>query len=104
MKIDSENIKLINTSSLRKIESYVTQGIFIFNDKLGNNIGIANLTASYEIAEKLRKKDSIHDFMMSLLDGYDTKASALLTTLSRWTSKNCSCKGFFIWFILLIFG
>ncbi len=44
--ISSKNIKSINTNSLRKNESYVTQETHIFHDTIENNIKIANIDAS----------------------------------------------------------
>ncbi len=80
--ISKEDIENINTKSLRSIQSYVTQETHIFHDTIENNIKIAKLNASKEEVINACKKASIHDFIMSLKDGYDTKVGELGDTIS----------------------
>ena len=72
LKISGSNIKDINTDSLRDIESYVTQETSIFKDTIENNIKIADKNATREEVIEACKKASLHDFIMSLPNGYDT--------------------------------
>lgn len=82
LKISGANIKNINTDSLRDIESYVTQDTSIFKDTIENNIKIADKNATREEVIEACKKASLHDFIMSLPNGYDTNVGELGDTLS----------------------
>nr|WP_232473346.1 ABC transporter ATP-binding protein [Brachyspira sp. SAP_772] len=82
LKISGSNIKDINTDSLRDIESYVTQDTSIFKDTIENNIKIADKNATREEVIEACKKASLHDFIMSLPNGYDTNVGELGDTLS----------------------
>ena len=54
----------------------------MFCDSIRANLKIAKLDASDEEIEQACKKASVHDFIMSLPDGYDTKVGELGDTLS----------------------
>ncbi len=82
ISINGKDINKINTSDLRKMQSYVTQETYLFNDTIANNIGIAKENASMEEIMEAAKKASIHDFIMSLPKGYDTNAGELGGNLS----------------------
>lgn len=82
LKISGSNIKDINTDSLRDLESYVTQETSIFKDTIENNIKIADKNATREEVIEACKKASLHDFIMSLPNGYDTNVGELGDTLS----------------------
>ena len=82
LKISDTNIKDINTNKLRDIESYVTQETSIFKDTIENNIKIANSNATREEVIEACKKASLHDFVMTLPNGYDTNVGELGDTLS----------------------
>ena len=82
ISISGKQIKELNTSNLRKMESYVTQETYLFHDSLANNIAIGKPGASMEEIVEAAKKASIHDFIMTLPQGYDTKAGELGDTLS----------------------
>ena len=64
------------------MESFVTQDTHLFHDSIRNNILLAKLDATQEELEAACKKASIHDFIMSLPDGYDTQVGELGDTLS----------------------
>lgn len=82
IKISNTDIKDINTDTLRDMESYVTQETSIFKDTIENNIKIANKDATHEEVVEACKKASLHDFIMSLPDGYNTNVGELGDTLS----------------------
>ena len=81
--IGGKNINEINTSDLRKMQSFVTQDTYLFNDTIANNIGIAKENATMEEIIAAAKKASIHDFIMSLPNGYDSKVGELGGNLYR---------------------
>ena len=80
--IGGKNINEINTSDLRKMQSFVIQDTYLFNDTIANNIGIAKENATMEEIIAAAKKASIHDFIMSLPKGYDSKVGELGGNLS----------------------
>ena len=67
---------------LRDMESYVTQETHLFHDSIANNIAIAKPGATREEIMEAAKKASIHDFIMTLPNGYDTEVGELGDTLS----------------------
>lgn len=82
VEISGRNVDEINTSNLRDMESFVTQETHLFHDSIRNNLRIAKLDATDEEIKDACKKASIHDFIMSLKDGYDTEVGELGDTLS----------------------
>ena len=82
IKISDTSIEDINTSNLRDIESYVTQDTHLFHDSIKNNLKIAKLDATDDKILSAFKKASVHDFIMSLPNGYDTMVGELGDTLS----------------------
>lgn len=82
IEICGEDIKSIATSDLRDVESFVTQETHLFKDTIGNNIAIGKKNATQEEIEEAAKKASIHDFISSLPDGYDSQVGELGDTLS----------------------
>ena len=80
--IGGKNINEINTSDLRKMQSFVTQDTYLFNDTIANNIGIAKENATMEEIISPAKKESINDYIMSLPKGYDSKVGELGGNLS----------------------
>ena len=82
IQISGKDIREVNTSDLRQAESYVTQETWLFHDTLANNIAIGKQGASREEIMEAAKKASIHDFIMTLPQGYDTQVGELGDTLS----------------------
>ena len=80
--ISGENVKEVNTVDLRNMESYVTQETYLFHDTIANNIAVGKPGASREEIVKVAKKASVHEFIMTLPNGYDTKVGELGDTLS----------------------
>ena len=80
--ISGRDVKEINTKNLRAMESFLTQDTVIFHDTIAENIAIADASAGREQIIEAAKKASVHDFIMSLPKGYDTKASELGSSLS----------------------
>lgn len=80
--ISDRDVKEINTKNLRAMESFLTQDTVIFHDTIAENIAIADASAGREQIIEAAKKASVHDFIMSLPKGYDTKASELGSSLS----------------------
>ncbi len=73
----TENVNNIRTNSLRRGMSYVTQETFLFHDTIENNIKIADENATRQEVEEAAKKASIHEFIMSLPKGYESRLTEL---------------------------
>ena len=82
VKISGRDVRKINTSDLRAMESYVTQETVLFHESIADNIAVGKPGASREEIMEAAKKASIHDFIMSLPRGYDTEVGELGDTLS----------------------
>ena len=78
----NKNVNDIKTSSLRSNIAYVTQETFLFQDTIENNIKVAKENATREEVQQARKKASIHDFIESLPNGYDTMLAELGDSIS----------------------
>ena len=82
VKVSGRNVDEINTTNLRDMESFVTQETHLFHDSIRNNLRIAKLDAADDEIIAACKKASVHDFIMSLPQGYDTPVGELGDTLS----------------------
>lgn len=80
--LSNTNVDEINTANLRDMEGFVTQETHLFHDSIRNNLRIAKLDATDEEIQAACKKASVHDFIMSLPQGYDTLVGELGDTLS----------------------
>jgi ATP-binding cassette subfamily C protein len=80
--ISGTSVERINTGNLRDMESFMTQDTYLFHDSIKNNLKIAKLDATDEELTTACKKASVHDFIMSLPNGYDTPVGELGDTLS----------------------
>ena len=70
--IDNQNIQQMKTSSLRDLESYMTQETHLFHDTIENNIRFVRPAATHEEIVEACKKASIHDFIIQLPNGYES--------------------------------
>ena len=82
IKINGETLPNINTRSLRDNMAYITQQTYIFNETIEENIRLARRDAALEEIMEAAKKASIHDFILSLPQGYQTKMTELGGNLS----------------------
>jgi ATP-binding cassette subfamily B multidrug efflux pump len=69
--VDNQNINDYQLESLRKQIAIVLQDVFLFADTIFNNITLNNLEITRETVIIAAKKIGVHDFIMSLPDGYD---------------------------------
>lgn len=80
--ISERDVRNINTSDLRSMQGYMTQDTDLFHDTILKNILLARPDATREEVEEACKKASIHDFILTLPQGYDTPVGELGDTLS----------------------
>lgn len=82
IRISDRDIASINTDNLRAMESYVTQETHLFHDSIAANLRIAKADATDEELVAACRKAAVHDFIMTLPQGYDTRVGELGDTLS----------------------
>lgn len=82
ISISGRSVEEIDTRNLRALESYVTQETHLFRDSIRNNLRIARLGATDEEIADACRKASVHDFIMTLPQGYDTPVGELGDKLS----------------------
>jgi ATP-binding cassette, subfamily B, multidrug efflux pump len=69
--IDNRNINEYTLESLRKQIAIVLQDVFLFADTIYHNITLHNEAITREEVITAAKKIGVHDFIMSLPEGYD---------------------------------
>lgn len=69
--IDNININEYTLDSLRNEIAMVLQDVFLFADSIYNNITLFNASIQREEVYEAAKKIGIHDFLISLPNGYD---------------------------------
>ena len=72
VRLSGTDVSSINTGNLREMESFVTQETHLFRDSIKNNLRIAKLDATDDEIVAACKKAAVHDFIMTLPQGYDT--------------------------------
>ena len=82
VSVSGVSVEEIGTGNLRDMESYMTQETVLFKDTIAGNIKIARSDATREMIEEAAKKASIHDFILTLPNGYETEVGELGETLS----------------------
>jgi ATP-binding cassette, subfamily B, heavy metal transporter len=73
VKIDGQDIRDIQQSSLRQEIGVVPQDTVLFNDSIKYNIAYGNHDASDEEIYSSAKLAKIHDFILTLPDGYESE-------------------------------
>ena len=76
------DIDIINSENLLDNVTMVSQVTYLFDETIENNLRIAKPNATQDELEKACKMASVHDFILSLPDGYQTRVGALGDNLS----------------------
>jgi subfamily B ATP-binding cassette protein MsbA len=71
--IDGVDVRQIRLESIRRQIGYVSQESLLFSVSIRENIAYGNKEATEEQIIQAAKDADLHDFIMSLPDGYDTK-------------------------------
>ncbi|KYQ97904.1 ABCB family ABC transporter ATP-binding protein/permease [Serratia sp. TSA_198.1] len=71
--IDGQDIRNLKQASLRAAIGIVPQDTVLFNDTLRYNIGYGKTGSSNEEIERAAKLAHIHEFIVGLPDGYETR-------------------------------
>ena len=80
--ISDTDVGKIPTQHLRHLESYMIQDTDLFHDSIADNIRIGKLDATQAEIEAAARKAALHDFILTLPQGYDTPVGELGDTLS----------------------
>ncbi|QFU09020.1 Putative multidrug export ATP-binding/permease protein [Rhodobacteraceae bacterium THAF1] len=73
VRIDGQDLRDVTQESLHAAIGVVPQDTVLFNDTVRYNIAYGRPEASLEDIEAAAKAAQVHDFVMSLPDGYDTE-------------------------------
>jgi ATP-binding cassette subfamily B protein len=90
IKIDDINIKKYLLKDLRKNIGIVSQETFLFNKSIGKNIAFGVENATQEEIESAAKIANLHDFIISLPEGYDSIVGERGTRLSGGQKQRLS--------------
>lgn len=82
IEFSGNDLREVNTKSLRNNESFMTQDTVLFHDSIERNLLLANPNATHDRVVEACKRASIHDFIEALPEGYNTKIGELGETLS----------------------
>ncbi len=94
--IDGQNINDVTLNSLRQNIGIVQQDVFLFNGTIGENIIYGRLDASMQEVYDAAKKANIHEYIMSLPNGYDTQIGERGVKLSGGQKQRLSIARVFL--------
>lgn len=96
IKIDGRSIKEVSLNSLRKNIGVVAQDVFLFTGTIKENIIIGKSDATDEEVIDACKKARIHEFIMTLPQGYDTYVGERGVKLSGGQKQRISIARIFL--------
>ncbi|MDR0855749.1 MAG: ABC transporter ATP-binding protein/permease [Christensenellaceae bacterium] len=94
--IDGQDIQKVSAESLRTQIGVVQQDVYIFNGTMYENIAYGRPGATREDVEDAAKRANIHEFIMSLPEGYQTKTGERGARLSGGQKQRISIARVFL--------
>ncbi len=94
--LDEREIHSLTLESVRRNIGIVQQDIYLFNDSVKENIRYGRLDASDEEIVIAAKRANIHDYIMTLPDGYDTNIGERGVRLSGGQKQRLSIARVFL--------
>lgn len=94
--IDGTDIRNMTRMALRQNIGMVAQDVFLFNGSVAENIEYGRLGATRDEIVEAAKKARIHDFIMTLPDGYDTNVGERGVKLSGGQKQRISIARVFL--------
>ena len=94
--LDGKEIHTLTLESVRRNIGIVQQDIYLFNDTMRENIRYGKLDATDEEIAEAAKRANIHDYIMSLPDGYETKIGERGVRLSGGQKQRLSIARVFL--------
>ena len=96
ISIDGIDITDMTRLSLRKNIGMVAQDVFLFNGTIRENIAYGRLDATDEEIMEAAKKSNIHDYIMTLDEGYETNVGERGVKLSGGQKQRISIARVFL--------
>ena len=96
ISIDGVDINEITAKTLRRNIGIVQQDIYLFNSSIKDNILYGNPDASDDEVIAAAKRANIHDYIMTLPDGYDTQIGERGVRLSGGQKQRLSIARVFL--------
>ena len=94
--LDGKEIHSLTLESVRRNTGIVQQDIYLFNDSMKENIRYGKLDATDEEIILAAKRANIHDYIMSLPNGYDTNIGERGVRLSGGQKQRLSIARVFL--------
>ena len=94
--IDGKEIHTLTNESLRRNIGIVQQDIYLFNASIKDNILYGRLDATDEEVYEAARRANIHDYIMSLPEGYDTQIGERGVRLSGGQKQRLSIARVFL--------
>lgn len=94
--IDGKDVRGLTLQSLRRAIGIVQQDVYLFTGTIRDNIAYGNPNATNEQIMDAAKKANIHEFIMSLPEGYDTFVGERGTRLSGGQKQRISIARVFL--------
>ncbi len=94
--LDGKEIHQLTLESVRRNIGIVQQDIYLFNDTMKENIRYGKLDATDEEIELAARRANIHDYIMSLPNGYDTNIGERGVRLSGGQKQRLSIARVFL--------
>ena len=94
--LDGKEIHGLTLKSVRRNIGIVQQDIYLFNDSMKENIRYGKLDATDEEIVEAAKRANIHDYIMSLPNGYDTQIGERGVRLSGGQKQRLSIARVFL--------
>ena len=94
--IDGKDITTLTASSIRRNIGIVQQDIYLFNASIRDNILYGKLDATDDEIIAAAKRANIHDYIMTLPDGYDTQIGERGVRLSGGQKQRLSIARVFL--------
>ena len=94
--LDGKEIHSLTLQSVRRNIGIVQQDIYLFNDTMKENIRYGKLDATDGEIIEAAKRANIHDYIMSLPDGYETKIGERGVRLSGGQKQRLSIARVFL--------
>ncbi|MBR4721071.1 MAG: ABC transporter ATP-binding protein [Clostridia bacterium] len=94
--IDSNEIHSLTLNSLRSAIGIVQQDVYLFNSSIKENIAYGKSDATDEEIIRAAKRANIHEYVMSLKDGYDTQIGERGVKLSGGQKQRISIARVFL--------
>ncbi len=96
IRLDGTDIREFTLESLRRNIGIVQQDVFLFNGTVGENIRYGRLDATQEEVEEAARLANIHDYIMTLPEGYDTQIGERGVRLSGGQKQRLSIARVFL--------